>query len=68
MDIETTDSSSACFMSTKTYDDSFFEKLCKRNVSLVKINSECSNKYYFRVATQDAQTNKKFIAAMRQCT
>ena len=64
--IETTNSSSGCFMSTQTYPDSFFDTLKANNVSVVKVENGESG-HYFRVAVQDQPTNIRFIKTMKEC-
>jgi histidinol-phosphate aminotransferase len=62
---DTTESQSACFMTTGQFGEPFFNKLQKQGISVVKIDGT-DGKFHFRVAVQDKETNQKFVDAMQR--
>jgi histidinol-phosphate aminotransferase len=64
--IPTTNSSSCCLMSTKSYKKDFFDKLRKHGISVVEVEGNAKDEKFFRVAVQKVDMNKKFIETMEK--
>jgi histidinol-phosphate aminotransferase len=63
--INTIESNSNFIMSAELYASDFFDLLQNNGIAVVKIENSKKNYYYFRIAIQGINTNKKFISKIK---